>query len=80
MYSSLPGYSSLVETTLKDIHARLPHKWAKDKLSAELWSKQVEIMNAVRDNRRVAIHSRHRIGKSFISSLIAFWWIDTHKP
>lgn len=80
MYSSLPTYPSLIISTLKDVHARLPHKWAKDKLSAELWSKQIEIMNAVRDHRRVAVHSCHRIGKSYVASLIAFWWIDTHEP
>jgi hypothetical protein len=43
-----------------------------------MWSKQVEMFNSVRDNRRTAFYSCHRVGKSWLLGRIAFHWIDTH--
>lgn len=53
--------------------------WAKDKLGFHLWSKQVEIANALLKYRRVAVKSGHGVGKSFVASIIIAWWVDTHK-
>jgi hypothetical protein len=44
-----------------------------------LWSKQQEICESVRDNRRTAVHSCHESGKSFLAARIAAWWIRCHK-
>lgn len=69
-----------------DLHAaqRLylddPAAWARDRLRVFLWSKQCEIVDALRRHRRVAVHSSHDVGKSFIASVVATWWIDTHDP
>jgi hypothetical protein len=68
-----PGYSDAPE--LQD-----PVVWAREKLGIDLWSKQREIAQSVRDNRRTAVRSCHDAGKSFIASVIAAWWIDTHPP
>lgn len=57
-----------------------PAAWAAQRLNVTLTSYQVDIMLSVRDNRRTAVMSCHEIGKSFITALIACWWIDTHPP
>lgn len=57
-----------------------PKLWAEERLGVTLWSKQVEILEAVRDNADTAVHSCHEIGKSFTAALTACWWIDTHDP
>ncbi len=56
-----------------------PVAWAKHH-NVELWSKQREIMEAVRDNKNVAVRSCHEIGKSFSAALVTCWFLDTHPP
>lgn len=55
-----------------------PVLFAKDVLGIEPWSKQRDIMRAVRDNSHVAVRSCHGSGKSFIAAVMAAWWIATH--
>jgi hypothetical protein len=55
-----------------------PARWVNDKLGEYLWSKQVEIMESVRDNRRTAVRSCHGPGKSYTASRVACWWNDVH--
>lgn len=57
------------------------HRWTG------AWSKQREIMQALRDGRngdvtrrRVAVKSCHGVGKSYIAAMIAVWWISVHAP
>lgn len=57
---------------------RDPVEWARVKLGIHLWSKQRDIALSVKDNRRTAVRSCHDAGKSFIASVIAGWWIDSH--
>jgi len=57
-----------------------PTAWIGDRLGEFCWSKQRAIAESVRDNRRTAVKSCHDAGKSWISSRIATWWIDTHPP
>jgi hypothetical protein len=45
-----------------------------------LWSKQRQVMEAVRDHRLVAVRSCHGIGKSRVSSRIVCWWGTVHAP
>lgn len=64
-----------------DAHYRHDAKaWAKDKLGVHLWSKQVDIVDSVREHRRTAVKSCHGAGKSFTAGLLAAHWIDTHPP
>lgn len=55
-----------------------PVLWAREFMGLQVWSKQAEIMYSVRDNRATAVAAGHGVGKSWISALIACWWIDTH--
>lgn len=57
-----------------------PSGWAKDRSGTPLWSKQVEVLESVRDNHDTAVHSCHNIGKSFSAALAACWWLDSHPP
>lgn len=57
-----------------------PVGWARDRLGVQLWSKQGEIAESVRDNPQTAVHSCHEVGKSFSAALLACWWIDVHPP
>jgi hypothetical protein len=52
--------------------------WVQERLEEHVWSKQDEILTAIRDHRRVAVRSCHGVGKSHIASRAAAWWLDTH--
>jgi len=52
--------------------------WIKNVLKEHLWSKQVEIMESVRDNRKTAVPSCHGSGKSFLAARIGAHWLCNH--
>src|ERR1035437_5127677 len=62
-----------------DEHVTDPAGWMHDKLGRCLWSKQVEILEAIRDYRMVAVQACHGPGKSFTASGAASWWLDVHE-
>lgn len=57
-----------------------PVGWVADRLGEHLWSKQREIAESLVTNRRTAVKSCHDVGKSFVASRAAAWFIDTHPP
>src|SRR5687767_3371186 len=57
-----------------------PVRWAKEVVGVDLWSKQREILESVRDNRQTAVKSSHQVGKSFTAALVVAWWISTREP
>jgi hypothetical protein len=58
-----------------------PAGWAlKRGVAKHLWSKQVEVLESVRDNRYTAVPSAHDMGKSFDAAAAVAWWIDVHDP
>lgn len=57
-----------------------PAEWVSGRLRQFAWSKQREILESVRDNRRTAVRSGHGVGKSHTAALVACWWLDTHPP
>lgn len=68
----------VAERTRKFAHN--PVGWVRRRLRQCVWSKQAEILEAVRDHRRTAVRSGHGVGKSHVASLVACWWLDTHEP
>lgn len=54
--------------------------WLRVRLREETWSKEREILEAVRDHRYVAVQSCHDVGKSFTASRKVAHWIETHEP
>lgn len=67
---------------LDQLRARIvptdPVQWVTDKTGVHLWSKQQEICRSVQKNQLTAVKSGHGIGKSFVTSNLATWWVDTH--
>ncbi len=57
-----------------------PVGWVQARLGEHLWSKQREIAEAVASERRVAVHSAHETGKSFVAARLVAWWLDVHPP
>lgn len=57
-----------------------PTAWVKKKTGVQLWSRQRDIANSVQNNKLTAVKSGHGVGKSFTTSNLAAWWIDTHPP
>lgn len=57
-----------------------PVAWCKKKAGVELWSKQREIAQSILDHKLTAVKSGHGVGKSFTTSMLATWWVDTHPP
>jgi len=55
-----------------------PVGFITERLGEHLWSKQVEIAEAVRDHRRVAVHSCFESGKSWLAARLVAWWIAVH--
>jgi hypothetical protein len=59
-------------------YARRPVDWVTDKLGEFSWSKQVEILESLQQNRYTAVHSAHDLGKSKVAANAISWWIDSH--
>jgi hypothetical protein len=85
--------ASLGEKLLADAYARgasgTPLKWpspryandveafAREVLGIRLWSKQVEICEAVRDHLSVSVASGNKCGKTEVCAVIALWYYCT---
>lgn len=57
---------------------RDPAAFMRTFLGADLWEKQVEIAESVRDHRRTSVRSCHGIGKSFLSARIIIWFLHAY--
>lgn len=68
------------EKAVAEQYARDPHLWAREKLGAHLWSKQIEIAESVRDHRYTAVQSCHGVGKSWTAAQLTAYWLDSHPP
>lgn len=89
MIVSFPGVGSVSVTDLESAVLRDrqrarwladPVLWGEERLGEFFWSGQRKMFYSVRDYRRSAFFSCHRIGKSHGMARIAFWWLDTHNP
>jgi hypothetical protein len=56
------------------LYAADPIGFATHVLGVELWEKQQEILEAVRDHARVTVRSGHKVGKSLCAATIALWF------
>ncbi len=48
-------------------------------LGEPIWSKQREILESVRDNKRTAVPACHAPGKSHLAARIVAWWVMSHE-
>lgn len=52
-----------------------PQWWVNNVVGNEVWSKQIEIMESVRDNPRTTVRSCNGAGKTFVSANIVAWFL-----
>lgn len=55
-----------------------PAGWIRNRLAEHIWSKQIEILESVRDHKYTAVKSAHSTGKSHIASRAIAHWVETH--
>ena len=57
-----------------------PVGFAREYLGVKLWSKQGEVLRAVRDYRRVAVKAGNGLGKGFTAAVAVLWFVRAFKP
>lgn len=57
-----------------------PVGFIENGLGETLWSKQREILNSIRDNKRTVVPACHAPGKSHLAARAVAWWIASHPP
>jgi phage terminase large subunit len=57
-----------------------PVGFVREVLGQELWSRQAEILAAVRDQPQVTVRSGHGVGKTFVAACAALWWAYCFRP
>lgn len=57
-----------------DEYRERPVDFFREVLGVEPWSRQIDIINAVRDHKRVAVCSGHKVSKSHSAAGIALWF------
>lgn len=55
-------------------YAHDPVGFARDILGIELWAKQIEIVESIRDHRNTSVRSGHKCGKSTALAVAAIWF------
>jgi phage terminase large subunit len=55
-----------------------PVDFMREYLGADLWEKQIEVAESVRDHRRTAVKSCHAGGKSFLAARIVLWFLHAY--
>src|SRR5215217_4746880 len=55
-----------------------PAGWIRDELGWSLWSKQPQLVDAVRHHRNIAVKAAHSVGKTGSLAGLALWWIKVH--
>jgi len=54
-----------------------PVAFCREVVGIEPWQKQIEVIEAIRDNKRVAVKAGRKVSKSCTATLIALWWFTT---
>ena len=54
-----------------------PVAFAREVLGVELWHKQVEVLTALTERRRVAVKSGNGLGKGFCAAVAVLWFVHT---
>ena len=57
-----------------------PVEFAREVLGVALWSKQEEVLEALRVHRRVAVKSGNGLGKGFSAAVAILWFLYCHDP
>jgi hypothetical protein len=96
VYSPIPPYSKCLYRpedwrnvrTLKNLprvdlrdYWTFPLAWFHDIIGIDnLWSGQLDMIDAIRVNREVGLASCHGVGKTYVVAGLALCWLMTHRP
>jgi len=75
---SHPITESVLNRIAEGLSGATCEAWVEHRLGKQLWSKQREIAESVRENRYTAVPSCHGAGKSQLAAWIALWWANAH--
>ena len=73
----------LIDTEINNPWAQYqldPVGFIEQGLGETLWSKQREILESVRDNKRTVVPACHAPGKSHLAARAVAWWMSVHPP
>jgi hypothetical protein len=52
-----------------------PVLFASHVLGVEVWGKEAEILQSIKNNRRTAVKACHGVGKTFAQAIAVLWWL-----
>src|SRR6202521_2915570 len=56
-----------------------PVLFASHVLGADLWEREAEILQSIKDHRRTAVKACHGVGKTFTLAIAALWWLARYR-
>ncbi len=56
-----------------------PRGYARDIFGVELWERQGQVADSVAKHPRTGTRSGHKVGKSTLAAILAWWWVDTRE-
>lgn len=69
----------LASIPIEERYANDPVGYVREVLGGHPWSKQREILEALRDHDRVTVRSSHGTGKTWLAANAALWFLNTRK-
>lgn len=57
-----------------------PVGWCQNALGVQLWKKQRDIIEDLRDNKLVAVRSSNGVGKSYLAAACTIWYLNWRCP
>ena len=57
-----------------------PHWWISTVLGDSLWSRQIDVCNALIKHERVAVPASFGVGKTFLAARLALWFLYNYRP
>ena len=79
--AEMQAIDRLIEQRLSNPYLRFeddPVGFVEIGLGEHLWSKQRQILESVRDNKRTAVPACHALGKSHLAARAVAWWVSVH--
>jgi len=64
----------------KEAWASDPVSFYREVFQGQLYQKQVDMLEAVRDNPQVAVVGCNGAGKDYVAGRLVAWWLATHHP
>ena len=74
---SMPSSLSSAQTDASAVQ-QSPVAFAREVLGVDLWDKQVEVLTALTEHRRVAVKAGNGLGKGFCAAVAVLWYIHSH--